>query len=205
MTAFVALLALACAAGAQEREYAEASGLRLTLAVEKGAWRPNEAATVKIKIENATGERIEIPSTISFRADNRANEKVMVTTSEGVFWSPVSLTGDYTGREGVCQNDLTPERVEVVKKKVLVIHPAKDKLVIEKGEAKEFSFDLARTCWGHSIHAFYPSRTIFEAAKGYKPNQYRVYFQMQFRMRTGDPKDPRYFHLKSNPVEIIID
>jgi hypothetical protein len=205
VTASVALLALVGVARAQEREYAEAPKLNLTLTAEKTAWRLGETAHVRIRIENATGGKIEIPSTIYFQADNRPSDDGRVTMSHGVFWSPVSLTQTYGGGAGVCRSDLTPERVEVLKKKVVVIHPAKDALVLEKGDAKEFSFDLARTCWGHSIAAFYPSETIFEATENYGRNTYRVYFEMEFRKQTSTRNDPRYHQLKSNAVEVTIN
>ena len=200
-----ALCALATAAGAQEREYAVAPNLKLTLSAVKTAWRPGEPAPVRIRVENATGERFEIPSTVSFKADNRANDGVMATMSHGVFWSPVSLTKSYgDGRNG-CQDDLTPGRVETLQGKVRVIHPARDKIFLEKGEAKEFSFDLSATCWGHSIGAYHPSRNIFEVAERYTKHSYRVYFQMQFPMRLADPVAPRYHQLKSNEVEVTIN
>jgi hypothetical protein len=200
-----ALCTLATAAGAQEREYAAAPNLKLTLSVAKNAWRPGEPAAVRMKVENATGERFEIPSTISFKADNRANDGVRVTMSHGVFWSPVSLNKTYGGRPSGCQDDLAPGRVETVSGKVRIIHPARDKIVLEKGEAKEFSFDLAGTCWGHSLGSYYPSLNLFEVAERYTNNSYRVYFQMQFPMRLADPVAPRYHQLKSNAVEVTID
>ncbi|HKG12816.1 MAG TPA: hypothetical protein VKB12_05735 [Pyrinomonadaceae bacterium] len=206
VTVSVALTALAGVAGAQEREYAEPPELKLTQTVEKTFWRAGEPAHVRVRIENASGGSIEIPSNVSFMADNRSREDGWATTSHGVFWSPVSLTKTYSVRGSQCQNDLTPDRVKTPKGgKVVEIHPAKDKLTLGKGEAKEFSFDLAGTCWGHSIQAFYPDSTIFEAAGRYKSNSYRVYFLMQFRMRTGDPKDVRNHQLKSNAVEVTIN
>jgi len=65
MTAFAALAALVGVAAAQEREYAEAPNLRLTLTAEKTTWRAGEPSPVRIRIENATGESIEIPSTVA--------------------------------------------------------------------------------------------------------------------------------------------
>ena len=200
-----ALCTLATASGAQEREYAVAPNLKLTLLVVKTAWRPGEPAPVRMRVENATGERFEIPSTVSFKADNRANDDGRETMRHGIFWSPVSLTKSYGGSPNGCQDDLAPGRVETLKGKVRIIHPARDKIVLEKGEAKEFSFDLVGTCWGHSLGAYYPSLNIFEVAERYTTNSYRIYFQMHFRMKTADPKDPRYHQLKSNEVEVTIN
>jgi hypothetical protein len=201
----LAFCALATVAGAQEREYADAPKLKLTLSIDRTAWRPGEPAPVRARIENATGDRFEIPSGISFKADNRPSDDDWVTMSHGVFWAPVGLNKGSGGDTGHCQSDLSPERVETLQGKVVVIHPAKGKLMLEKGEAKEFSFDLTRACWGHSIAAFYPSQPIFEVAKRYPNNSYRIYFQMEFRMKTASKNDPRFHQLKSNAVEVTIN
>lgn len=201
----LAFCAPAAAARAQEREYAEAPNLKLTVTAEKTHWRQGAAAPVRVRIENATGGRMEVPSVIVFRADNRLDDGGRVTTSEGVLWSPVSLTKSYGVGAKSCQNDLSPQRVKNVKGVVVEIHPDRGVIVLDKGGAKEFGFDLALTCWGHSISSFYPSSTVFEAAERFKPNSYRVYFSMQFPMRTGKPGDARYHQVKSNAVEVIIN
>ena len=202
------LCALAVNAGAQEREYADAPKLKLTVTVDQSVWRQGEAAPVRLRIENVSDGDIEMPSTASFLADNRARGDEDITTAHGVFSSPVSFTKVYAGRTRGCQDDLSPDRVERPKGgNVVVIHPARDRVMLAKGAAKEFTFDLAGTCWKHYILSFYADETIFAAAADYRPNTYRVYLLMQFRMRPkpGGPEGPLFHQLKSNAVEVTIN
>src|ERR1700754_1307485 len=208
MTAFVALLALACGAGAQSRRKAKVPKLTLTLTVGETGWRYKEAAPVKIRIENASEGEAKIPSAVYFTADNRGRTGGSVTKSEGVFWSSVSLLKTYAASGELCQNDLSPGRVEKLHgTEIVTIFPPKEKLTLKKGEAKEFDFDLAATCWNHSIGSMYPNRNIFSLAADYGRKTYTVYFEMEFQVgktEAGSLKVPTLEHLKSNAVEISI-
>ena len=209
MTASVALLALACVAGAQSRQKPKVPKLTLTLTVEKTVWRYKEAAPVKIRIENASEDEAKIPSAVYFTADNRSETGGIVTKSEGVFWSPVSLRKTYAASAELCQDDLSPGRVEKFHgTDIVTIFPPKEKLTLKKGEAKEFDFDLAAMCWNHSIGSMYPNRSIFSLAADYRRKTYTVYFEMEFQVgatEAGGLKVPTLEHLKSNAVEISID
>jgi hypothetical protein len=210
MAAFVALPALSCAVGAQGLEKAKVPTLNLTLTAEKTSWRAGEAARVKIKIENASGGETEIPSTVYFTADNRSVVGgSSVTMLDGVFWSPVSLLKSYDAPSARCRNDLSPDRVETLKgTNVVTIFPAKETLPLKKGEAKEFDFDLAGTCWGHSIAAFYPDDSLFSLAAKYKQKTYGLYFETEFdtgKTEVGGKSNPVVKDLKSNVVVITID
>lgn len=209
LTAFVALLALACGAGAQSRQKAKVPKLSLTLTVEKTVWRYKEAAPVKVRIENESEGEAKIPSAVYFTADNRSETGGIVTKREGVFWSPVSLRKTYAAGAELCQDDLSPGRVEKFNgTDIVTIFPPKEKLTLKKGEAKEFDFDLAAMCWNHSIGSMYPNRSIFSLAADYRPKTYSVYFEMEFQTgttKTGNIKVPTLEHLKSNAVEISIE
>lgn len=210
LTVIVASLALSCAAVARERGVEKVPKLKLSLTAEKTSWRSGEDARVKVRIENASEGEASIPSVVNFTADNRSEVGGgLVTMGDGVFWSPVSLLKSYFARAGRCQNDLSPDRVETLKgTNIVSIRPAGERLTLKKGEVKEFDFDLAETCWGHSIAAFYPNGSLFSLAAKYGRKTYGVYFQMRFQTGTtkaGGLKVPTVEHLKSNAVEISID
>jgi hypothetical protein len=205
----VALLALSCSAGAQGRVDAKVPKLTLTLTAEKTSWRAGEAVHVKIRIENASGQDVEIPSNVSFMADNRGPGGDHVTMSDGVFSSPVSLTKAYADHPAGCENDLSESRVRRVKgTNIVEIFPDSGELILKKGEAKEYAFDISSKCWHHYISAYYADSSIFPLAEKYKVKTYRVFFSMQFPAGTsnvGGVKTRLVTHLKSNAVEVEIN
>jgi hypothetical protein len=204
-------LALTFSAGAKVQNLEEVPNLRLTLSIENTTWTKYEPVLVKITIENLSGNKVELPSSISFNLDNRTFASERVTMDNGVFWSPVSLTKTYGKDVAGCQSDLVENRVEVLKgTNIVSISPPKDSLMLTTGEKKEFSFDLTKTCWNHSISSVYPNSNLFSlvdttpAAKHIGSNKYRVYFDMEFKAGTVDGI-PRNKRPRSNEVEIVVN
>lgn len=208
-----AILTLSFSACAQMQEKKEAPNLRLTLTTEKTTWLRYKPAPVRITIENLSEAKVELPSSIYFRLDNRKSEDEPETTAEGVFLSPVRLTKTYGEDATGCQSDLTQDRVGVLKgTDIVLITPSTGSLILQKGEKKEFNFDLARTCWNHSISSIYPNRNLFPLvgahSSRFNGTKYKVYFEMGFdagMSKINGIEMPLVHNLSSNKVEIEFD
>jgi len=205
----VLFLALTCNASSQAQKKPGAPNLRLTLSMEKTIWLVYEPVPVKITVENLSGNKVQLPSSIYFKFDNRESESVRVTMSEGVFWSPVSLTKTYSKEVKGCEDDLIAERVEVLQDtNIVLISPPKDNLMLQKDEKKEFRFDLSKTCWNHSLSSIYPNGYLFSYVGASR--KYKVYFEMEFKVGSAklagsDTPINLNKRLKSNEVEIVFD
>lgn len=211
---FIIILALALSIGAQIATERKIPNLRLMLAAEKTTWVAGQSALVRVKIENLTGHEVEVSSTIYFKLDNRKSVAEGPTMANGVFWSPVSLTKIYDKDATGCQNDLTQARVEVLKgTNIVSITPAKDTLLLRQDENKEFTFDLAGTCWNHSISSVYPNNNLFSLLREHTSrftdtNKFKVYLEYHFqvvKLQPSETKTPVIHRLKSNEVEITIN
>lgn len=188
----------------QTKDESVLPNIRLRLSTEETLWETGKKAAVKIVVENLSEKAVSLPNGIHFTVTD-GTQSAAVTMREKVFWSPVSLTKIYE-KINTCQNDLTKERVSTPgDKNIIQISPSAQNFILKKGEKKEFSFNLAGTCWNHVLSSSYPYRNLFTLT-GF--GKFKVYFEMEFDAGEKEFKGIKYpavEHVKSNEIEIIIN
>lgn len=172
--------------------------LRLSLSAKEPLWETGKKAVVKIAVENLSDEIITFPDSIYFRITDGTRSEA-ITTRERVFWSPARLTKTYEENKNGCEDDLGKELDTTIG------FPPPQNFILQKGEKKEFNFNLAGTCWNHVLSSTYPNKDLFALAV---LGKYKVYFEIGFNVETYETNGmeiPLSKSIKSNEIEIIIN
>jgi hypothetical protein len=146
------------------------SEVKLTLSTEKKVWNKTEPLIVKFSFENLSEDSVKLSAGIGFLLTDITSD----SKTRGIdFISPVSLTKVYDEKINGCQDDLTPDRFN----ETGGIISSKQTLNLEKGEKKEFSFDLNKICWNEMRSSVYANQNLSSLVK---PGKYALYFRTAF-------------------------
>ena len=198
-----ALLAFWPAAGAAQRRREVVPETRVTcsLSAETTPLASGAGAPVKVRLENPSGEAVELSAVYGFRM-NRATEEAARRDYEVLgdsYWSPVDLATGGPLKLVVVEPKLS-------KKGVTVGRPPRAGVSLGPKESKEFALDLTRLHWKASALSSWPDRNLFDAVPA---GEYMLFFQLNVcpvRYEKNSSGDiPVCQHVLSNQIKVTVE